>query len=404
MKEEKNSSRKMAAAILSLSLLTVMAGAAVAPALSVIKEYFADESPMLIQMIISMPALFIFLTNLIFPELCRRFSTRTLVMAGLLLYTLGGIAAGFFSNIYLLLIMRALVGIGVGIIMPMSTGLLTYYFAGDGLDGLMGLSSAMNQMGGVVATLLAGLLAAVNWRAAFLVYLLGLLSIVLIALFLPDDRLDSGEGTKITVRSLKEYAPFTLAMFLVMMSFFIYPSNCAIETAKEGIIPQGMVAVVMAFADLVAFGGGLLFARINQTIGNRTRLAAPLSFLIGYILLIAPGGWAGGLTGAAFIGFANGVGIPYLISSASRKAGRLAVTTAIPMLSAALYIAQFSTPILLNLLDRLPGIAGAEHPAYLIGVGTALLLTVWSALTLKEAPQNNTGATSTAFAEAGSEQ
>ena len=54
--------------------------------------------------------------------------------------------------------MRALVGVGVGIIMPLSTGLLSYYFKPEQQVGLMGYSSAMNQMGGVIATLLSGLL------------------------------------------------------------------------------------------------------------------------------------------------------------------------------------------------------------------------------------------------------
>ena len=49
-----------------------------------------------------------------------------------------------------------------------------------------GEGKIMNQMGGVIATLLAGLLASVNWRASFLVYLMGLISIVLCAAFLPN--------------------------------------------------------------------------------------------------------------------------------------------------------------------------------------------------------------------------
>lgn len=109
--------------ILSLSLLTVMAGAAVAPALGVIAKAFPGASQLAVQLIISMPSLFIFLTNLIFPRLSAKFGSKTLVLAGLILYTVGGVAAGLFSNIVLLLIMRALVGIGVGIIMPLSTGL-----------------------------------------------------------------------------------------------------------------------------------------------------------------------------------------------------------------------------------------------------------------------------------------
>ena len=118
MKEKKRTGRALAASILSLSLLTVMAGAAVAPALGVIREAFAGESQILIQMIISVPALFIFAANLIFPKLCARMGSRSLVLTGLLLYTFGGVMAGVFSNIWLLLAMRAVVGIGVNVCEP----------------------------------------------------------------------------------------------------------------------------------------------------------------------------------------------------------------------------------------------------------------------------------------------
>ena len=60
------SHRWLTLTILSISLLTVMAGAAVAPALGAVRAYFADTEPILIQLIVSMPALFIILTNLFF--------------------------------------------------------------------------------------------------------------------------------------------------------------------------------------------------------------------------------------------------------------------------------------------------------------------------------------------------
>ena len=63
---------RLMTAILSLSLLTVMAGAAVAPALNIIQEHFHTASLGLVQMIISIPAIFIALTNLFFKRLCRR--------------------------------------------------------------------------------------------------------------------------------------------------------------------------------------------------------------------------------------------------------------------------------------------------------------------------------------------
>ena len=49
--------RRLLYTILSISLLTVMAGAAIAPALGVISAHFAGRNPLLIQLIVSLPAL-----------------------------------------------------------------------------------------------------------------------------------------------------------------------------------------------------------------------------------------------------------------------------------------------------------------------------------------------------------
>ena len=57
--------RSFMASILSLSLLTVMAGAVVAPALGVIQAYFDDSNQLFVQMIVSIPAIFIVITNII---------------------------------------------------------------------------------------------------------------------------------------------------------------------------------------------------------------------------------------------------------------------------------------------------------------------------------------------------
>lgn len=389
--------------ILSLSLLTVMAGAAVAPALGVIREYFADSSPALVQMIISTPAIFIVITNAFFPRLCRRFGAKTLVMAGLILYTAGGCIAGAFSQIILVLIMRAFVGIGVGIIMPLSTGLLSFYFPPERQAKLMGYSSAMNQMGGVVATLLSGMLANISWRLSFLVYLMGLISIVLCLIFVPNDRIHPAAGEKDAPESdaaklqaaddryVAEDAPagrvdvlrknyvYIIAMFLLMTTFFLYPANFAMETVSDGVIPAKYIAVIMAMMDFVAFFGGLLFVFMKKLCGRHTRFLAPLLFLIGYLLLAFVGGWAGVLVGSICIGFANGVGIPFIIFEASVRAGKSAATTVMPLISAALYLAQFLCPILMSLVRVLFG-SGVAHLPYCFAVVLAAFLCLWSFL------------------------
>lgn len=377
--------------ILSLSLLTVMAGAAVAPALGVIKEAFPHASQLAIQLIISMPALFIFLTNMIFPRLSAKFGSKTLVLAGLTLYTVGGVAAGLFSNIVLLLCMRALVGIGVGIIMPLSTGLLAYYYPPEAQSKLSGYSSAMNQIGGVVATLLAGVLSAINWRASFLVYLLGLISVVLCALFLPNERLngsktkeadaDGAKSEKVSVlTSMKTYYKYIIAMFLLMSCFFLYPANYAMETLQfDTMIPASLISVIMAFADVVAAVGGFLFFRIMKTAKGMTKIVSPVIFLLGFVCLYF-GGWVGTLLGSALVGFANGAGVPFVISQGSMKAGKTAASTVMPLVSAALYLSQFVSPFLMTGASAVLG--NFRHPAYLFGMVLSVLFLLWS-LTIK---------------------
>ncbi len=382
---KRSTGKGMLMAILSLSLLTVMAGAAVAPALGTIREHFSGVSGTLVQLIISMPALFIFLSSFIFPKLCRRFGSRTIVLSGLALYVVGGCCAGLFDNIWIVLVFRALVGCGVGLIMPMSTGLLSYYYPPAELDRLMGLSSAMNQMGGAVATFIAGILATMSWRAAFLVYLMGLISAVPCALFLPNEMITSGRNDSPDDMSasekagqnespLKRYFLYVAAMFILMSAFFIYPSNYALETAKDGIMSQEMIATVMALMDVVAFFGGLCYVRLRKSIGGSTHFVAPALFLIGYLLLSTASGAVVSVIGSFLVGFANGAGIPCIIAAASHKAGKTAVSTVMPLLTAAMYIAQFLSPFMVSAVAVICGGLGLNHLPFAFAAVLAIIL------------------------------
>lgn len=361
--------------ILSISLLTVMAGAAIAPALGVISARFAGSYPLLIQLIVSLPALFIILTNLVFPWLCRLMKTRTLALTGLMLYVVAGAGAFFVDNIWILLVFRALMGVSVGMIMPLSTGLLAYYFPPEEQAGLMGLSAAMNQMGGVVATFLSGVLAGISWNYAFLVYLLGLVAVVLVALFLPNERL-KGRGS-VSLSLLKRFHPSVVGMFLVMVLFFIYPTNFALTAS--GTLSEMGVTLIMVGLDVVAFLVGLSFGGLMKRFASPMKYVAPLGFAAGYLCLAAGSGLVWLLAGSALIGIANGIGVPYLNTIGSVKAGKEAATTVMPLLSAALYLGQFLSPLIVSPLASVSGTS-----PYAIGVAIALLYFIQAFFTRKK--------------------
>ncbi len=364
----KQNMRGLTCAILSISLLTVMAGAAMAPALGAIKEHFANCSPMTVQLIVSLPALFIILTTFLFRPLCRLMRTRTLALTGLVLYVAAGAGAFFVDSIGLLLVLRALLGISVGMIMPLSTGLLAFYFPPEEQGRLMGLSAAMNQMGGVVATLLAGVLAAVEWRYAFLVYLAGLVAAVLVVLLLPNERL-AARGIRLKISTLTRFHPSVTAMLFIMLLFFVYPTNFALTAREQGV---GTLAttLVMVGLDVVAFVVGLAFGWLMRHLPRQMKYVAPLFFLSGYAVLAFMPGMGGMVLGSALIGLANGAGVPYVNTIASIKGGRDAAVTVMPLISAALYLGQFLSPLLVGPLAR--AIGGTQAP-YLVAMCLAVL-------------------------------
>ena len=351
--EKINVSKKVTATILSMSLLTVMAGAAIAPALGIIKAHFSQANDLLVQLIVSMPALLIIVTNLFFLSISRRLRTRAIATTGLLLYVIAGAGCFFVDDIYVLLVMRALLGISVGLIMPLSTGLLAYYFPPEEQARLMGLSAAMNQMGGVVATLLAGLLATIEWNYAFLVYLIGLIAVVMVWLWLPDEQLGSANkrGIPFQPRQLLKFHPSVVGMLLLMMIFFIFPTNFAIIARHQTSLSTEAITMIMVGLDVVAFFVGLVFGSLMHAFRQSIKYFAPLFFLLGYAAYLIPS-VATILLGSAFIGIANGVGVPYLNTIASIKGGRNSATTVMPLLSAALYLGQFLSPLIVMPLSK----------------------------------------------------
>lgn len=364
-----------------MSLLTVMAAAAIAPAMGIIRQHFASAPDMLVQLIISLPALFIILTNLLFLPISRVLRTRAIAIIGLVLYVAAGTGCFFVDNIHLLLLMRALLGVSVGLIMPLSTGLLSYFYPPEEQARLMGLSAAMNQMGGVVGTLLAGMLASIAWNYAFLVYLFGLIALVMIVCWLPNEKLGSSNkrGKVFEPPQLLKFHPSVIGMLLLTMVFFVFPTNFAIITSRQLQLDTTAITLIMVALDLLAFFVGLVFGHLMHRFRTSIKFFPPIVLIIGYAFYAEASNVAMLLIGSAFIGVGNGIGVPYLLTIASIKGGKNSATTVMPLLSASLYLGQFISPILIlplaELLFGTHDVTGPYRVAVLISL--LFLLQVW---------------------------
>ncbi len=214
--------------IISISMATVMAGAAISPALGVIAEYFAEASQTTIKLILTAPALTIIPFTFITSFLTSKLRKKTIVLIGLATYLIGGLGPQFMMSIESIILFRLVLGASVGILMPLSESLIYDYFAGDERTQMMGFNQAFSNLGGIVTMLIAGWLAAYGWRLPFNVYLLGVVIFVLVYYFLPE-----GEPVQVPVTEDKLRIPrivygYALAMGLLMLAYYSVATNMAL--------------------------------------------------------------------------------------------------------------------------------------------------------------------------------
>lgn len=144
----------------------------------------------------------------------------------------------------------------------------------------------------------------------------------------------------------------------------------------------------MVALDLFAFYVGLVFGKIMERFRSGIKFFPPAALIVGYSFYAYAGNLAMILIGSAFIGFANGVGVPYFMTIASIKGGKDSATTVMPMLSAALYMGQFISPvIILPLAEAVFGAADITGPYKIaVCISVIFLIQVWTTRRLQSLP------------------
>ena len=166
-------------AIWSISMITSLPGLAVTPILGDLDKIFPHISDLEIQMLSSLPNLLIIPFILLSGQLSNNKSKLTLLILGLAIFLLCGILYFFANSMNALIMISCFLGIGAGLIIPLSTGLIADFFIGQYRTRQMGLSSGINNLTLVLATLLTGSLAKYNWHLPFIVYLIPSVSLIL---------------------------------------------------------------------------------------------------------------------------------------------------------------------------------------------------------------------------------
>lgn len=224
--QSKGAGAGVMAALLTCSMLILMGGAAVTPGLPGIESHFADQAN-LTSFVITLPHLAVALVGFLMGAVSDRFGKVRTLIASLLVFIVTGAGSYFLDDIYLILVLRFLLGFGLAGIVCTVTSLIGSYYSGSQRVRMLGLQSAAMGIGVLILEVLGGSLADMSWNSPFLVYLIAVPFLVLVLLFLREPAqeeqiaVDDG-GHKSDMRLI--WASY-MAIFIGMIVIFVVPTK-----------------------------------------------------------------------------------------------------------------------------------------------------------------------------------
>lgn len=341
--------------ILSISMATVMAGAAISPALSLIAQAFPDASETLIKLILTAPSLMIIPFSFLSSYLTTKMPKRTIILIGLVIYMIGGVVPQFFSSIEMILVFRLLLGAGVGLLMPLAMSLINDYYTGKERTQMMGYNSAFSNFGGIITMLLAGWLATFGWSVPFNVYFLGLGIFLLVFFFLPKGNIQEKQPKRKRTRMPFAVYGFAIAMGGVMLAYYAIATNIALYLDQNNIGGATIAGTVVAFTTVGGMITSLLLVHIEQTFKRYTIPVMLFGMGIAFLLLTFTNNIMVVFISVCLIGFGQGSLFPVLVMKTLDHAPSHLADKAISLTTSFTFLGQFVSPIVLDTIGKLFG-------------------------------------------------
>jgi len=335
------------------AMMILMGGAAVAPALPLISEAFPGESDAAVSLIVTLPALAIALTGIFIGALSDRIGKIPVLVASVAIFTIAGSSGFYLTSLYAILAGRFLLGIGIAGITCTTSALIVCYYEGASRARVLGYQAAAMGIGVLILETSGGFLAGISWRAAFLIYLLG---IVILAGVLATMKEPARRSVDETAAASEEPFPLStlllayVTLFFGNMLFFLMPAKFPYLLAAMGAawLPGGSAAlaggIFLGISGCASSVVGLFYGRIFYRLHRYTILALTFIFFgVGYCSLGCAASPAAIGLSVIFIGVGEGLLMPTVLNWIAAVTPRHFLGRASGGFSVALNFGQFAS-------------------------------------------------------------
>ena len=349
--------------IWSISALNALPGLAVSPILGELQKIFPHATELDIQMLTSLPSLMIIPFILLAGKLTERIDNIRLLQIGLVIFVISGVLYLLSNKMWQLVAISGMLGVGSGLIIPLSTGLIGRFFVGRYRTKQFGLSSAITNLTLVIATVVAGYLAEISWHLPFVVYLLPIVSIIL-SFQLRKALTQEPEPSPVTDNSDNGLRPHVqvgnngigthhlieVMLFYGLVTYLvvIISLNLPFLIEERG-MPTGISGTYISLFFLAIMAPGFILNRLIDLMGRSTQMWSMLMIVIGLGLIVATGNvWLVGV-GCVLAGIGYGIIQPIMYDRTTHIVLPHKSTMALACVMAMNYVAILVCPFVIKL-------------------------------------------------------
>ena len=383
--------------IWSISALNALPGLAVTPILGKLSVIFPHSTELDVQMLSSLPSLLIIPFIILAGKLTEKVNFIRLLQVGLAIFALSGILYLFAGKMWQLIAISAMLGVGSGMIIPLSTGLISKYFVGPYRVKQFGVSSAITNITLVVATAVTGYLAEVNWHLPFVVYLFPLVSLVL-SVYLRRSMISEEGSASITNDEKEEtgvppigpevgkskYGVNIKHLLQVMMFYGLSTYLALIVTfnlpflMEEYHFSSGDSGVMISLFFLAIMAPGLFLNRIVGLFREKTKFYSLLCIAVGLALIwISPKEWVIA-PGCILVGLGYGVIQPVIYDKTTHTAVPKKATLALAFVMMMNYLAILLCPFIIDFFQSTVFHIKSQQFAFVFNLCITLVALIWA--------------------------
>lgn len=269
------------------------------PAIDTLFHVFEGTSQATILMANTITGVVVVPCSILSGMFVNRIGYRKMAIAGLLIAICAGTAPYFMANItvyYPIIFSRIIVGVGLGMLNPLGSALISSLYEGEKRARLLGIGNFVFYFSGIVFQLAGGFLCRLGWNYTFLGYLIALISLVLVVLFLPEptkeqlaDTAKDEEEQKQSVEvaaPLKEKMPasvygYTMFVLIVNMLIVSVLFLCSTVLAENNLGDSGVAGALSTLYTVGGMISGLIAAAVLKVLGRSFASVLCLGFALG---------------------------------------------------------------------------------------------------------------------------